>query len=155
MELLEQYYRDNREALIKKIKNRAITPENAEDIIQEAFLRAWKYWPSFDPNIGHIEPWFGIILNNSLKDYMKSVRLLGMAYELDEDKLEPHEVNWDELTKDRDIDALLSTKNGLRREVLTLALKYNYTTKEIGQLINANKRTISQYIWEFKQELKT
>lgn len=154
MEFLEKYYRENRDTLLKKIKNRAGTPWNAEDIVQEAFLRAIKYWPSFDPDIGRIEAWFGIILNNTLKDYMKSDRLLGMAYEIDEDKLEPVENDWDAITKDKDIDALTSHHNGLRKHVITLALKYGYSTKDIAIVTEANKHTISQYLWEFKQELK-
>jgi RNA polymerase sigma factor (sigma-70 family) len=155
MELLEKYYRENFDTLRKKIKNRAGTEWNAEDIVQEAFLRAIKYWSSYNPERGRIETWFGIILNNALKDYMKSDRLLGMAYEIDEDKIDPVVVDWDELTKDRDIDSILSDKTGFRLEILTLALKHNYSPKEIAQVTDGNRHTISQYLWEFKQELKT
>jgi RNA polymerase sigma factor (sigma-70 family) len=155
MKELEKYYKENFEALKKKIRNRAGTQWNAEDVVQEAFARAIKYWDSFDPEVGRLDGWFGILLSNTLKDYMKSDRLLGMAYEIDEDKIDPVLVDWDELTKDRDIDTLLADKNGFRKEVLTLALKYNYTTKEIAQITDGNKHTISQYLWEFKQELKT
>ena len=154
MEPLEKYYMDNKDTLIKKIKNRAGTEWNAEDIVQEAFLRAWKYWPSFDKDIGAIDPWFGIILNNTLKDYMKADRLLGMAYEIDEDKLEPVENDWDSITKDRDIDSLTAHYSGLRKEVITLALKYNYSVQDIAAVTNAKRHTISQYLWEFRRELK-
>jgi RNA polymerase sigma factor (sigma-70 family) len=155
MDALEKYYLDNFEYLKKKIKNRAGTIWNAEDIIQESFYRAIKYWSSFDQERGRIDTWFGTILNNTLKDYMKSDRLLGMAYEIDEDKIEPVEVDWDELTKDRDVDSILAGKVGFRKQVLELALKFHYNTQEIAQLTDGNKHTISQYLWEFKQELKT
>jgi len=41
---LERFYKTNYLTLIKRVSHRAGGPYNAEDVVQEAFVRALKYW---------------------------------------------------------------------------------------------------------------
>ena len=68
--MLEQFYIDNRLRLVKQMAWKlAGNYDVAEDVVQESFEKAIKYFPSFDPERGKLSTWFNTILYNVLRDY--------------------------------------------------------------------------------------
>ena len=67
--MIEQFYKENYNILVKRIQARRMQECDAEDVVQEAFVRALKYADSFNPDFHEIGAWFNTILNNSFKEY--------------------------------------------------------------------------------------
>jgi RNA polymerase sigma factor (sigma-70 family) len=63
---LEKYYRKNKDRHVGTIRKIVHNPEDAEDIVQGAFLRALTYLPSYDPNRAPLGNWFTRILFNNM-----------------------------------------------------------------------------------------
>ena len=147
MHPVEKLYREVRKKKVSLISRILGEKAGAEDVVQEAFCRAWKYWPSYNEELGSIETWFNSLLFNALSDYKKRSR---MVYQetgevsandlLTEDYLKKHE---------RIISALIgNVKNDKHRRVLELFYLLGYTSREIAEMelgvSETNVRTIAR-----------
>jgi len=103
-----------------------------EDVTQEAFCRAWKFYPSFDPNIGKLETWFNAILYNSLRDYQREMK--------GEPSSQAKEISPEDVLMNINTDFTLIRKeigeirNNKHRRVLELFFIMGYTSTEINQI---------------------
>lgn len=148
---LEKYFQKEYDNLVRKVTRRAGSPENAEDVVQEAFFRACKYWASYDPET-KLGAWFNTILNNACKDKVREERMLGMVVEIEEDQFDPVEMNDD--NTDQRVRELIRQKKGSQREVLRLYYEKGYKPIEIKDITDVDHSTIRQTIWRFKEEVK-
>ena len=81
--IIQEHYEKNYGKLIKRMTFRAGTEWDAEDVVQEAYCRALKYFKSYDGE--HLDQWFSTILNNTLRDYKKSEKgLVTVSFEEEE-----------------------------------------------------------------------
>ncbi len=73
MTQLEKLYRDNRKRYVNMM-SRILRHDRAggEDVVQEAFCRALKFYGSYDERRGKLETWFNTILFNSLRDNQRA-----------------------------------------------------------------------------------
>lgn len=153
-QVIAEFYAKNRTNLIKKVSGRAATPENAEDIVHNAFVKALQYWNSYDPEVKGIDEWFGCILNNALKDFMRDERNYGMAMEFDEEEVEGIEMSSlsDNLVAkiNKEI-GLASVKN---KGVLSLYFTQGYKTGDIHEVTGLPRRTVEQIVHRFKQHMQ-
>jgi len=71
--------------LFKTIKRRVIDHQLAEDLLQEAFIKIWISFKSFDANKGSVYWWMVSICNNVTTDKLRSKeqRLTRMTFPLD------------------------------------------------------------------------
>lgn len=150
---LAKYFEENYPKLVKKVKRRAGTPENAEDVVQEAFYRACKYWSSYDPK-QDLKTWFGVILNNACKDKVREDKMLGMTVEVDETELEPVVMPKHDCGTLKRIDELARSKAAHQQEILHLYYKLGYSLSEINQIVDADYKNIDTIIQRFKEEVK-
>lgn len=152
--VVEQFYNDNFESLVKRVSSRVPNKEDAEDVVHDAFERALKYFDSFDPSVRKIDIWFSRILSNALKDFQNREKLSGMHVELKEWELEPAEDDraYDEAHEE--ILNLIQEKDGNRKEILTLYFMYEYLPREISEVLDVKVTTVRQYVWQFREELK-
>ena len=67
-EIYEEHYRNNFDILSKKLARRlGGRIELAEEALQDAYLKAWKYKSTFDSPADFNE-WMGTVINNCVKD---------------------------------------------------------------------------------------
>lgn len=152
--IIEQFYIDNRSLLVNRITRRAGSPENAEDVVQDAFERALKYKDSFDPNRQEIGAWFNTILNNTLVKFKRIEIVGGMALEYEEDKhAESYTMSETDSDLVKKISEEISSKSGDVRDVLHLYFEKEYKPTEIKEVLNIPYRTIQSYIYRFKGEM--
>jgi len=151
---LEDYFKANYNKLVKKVSGRAETKENAEDIVMDAFARALKFWPAFDPEVKPIEVWFGVILQNSLRDHMRFENNFGMSVEFDEQLAEGVDMSQTDQHMVAKIKKIINTHKGLLREVLTLYFVKGYTPIEISQVLDVKGMTVRRYASDFRKELQ-
>ena len=150
---LEDFFSANYRKLVARTKGRAGTKENAEDIVQESFVRARKYWGSFDPRQKELGAWFNTILNNATKAYMKVENNFGMSMEFDEDSAGPEQVKPTDVRLIKRIKADISTKNKSNQEILTLYFLRDYDPSAIVEVLDLSINTVNQCISRFKAEL--
>lgn len=148
---IETYFRENRQKQVKKMTFRAGSPEAAEDIVQEAYCRAIRYGDSFTGD--NFNGWFSTILNNCLREF-KSAEKGHIAEEFDEEQADgvsngnyPRKVM-------NEVKELISEKNSLHQEVLTLFFEHEYTAKNISEVLDVRYSKCHQIIQRFRNELK-
>lgn len=151
---LEEFYIKHYREFCKRVSNRAGGAYNAEDVVQEAFLRAFNYWDSYDPNRSALGAWFNTILNNSLKDFMHDQRMEGMTTEFEEDLHEPQPMSQTSAHMLRKIKHLIDSKRDGTREVLNLYFIHNYKPREIVKVLDVNVKAVNMCVLRFKQEVK-
>jgi RNA polymerase sigma factor (sigma-70 family) len=112
-------------------------PEAAEEVAQDAFVRAWRYSASFDPRRGSAAAWLLGIARNAALDHLRSLgRRLdrpvrdpdGLFTDLvgDDDLVSPH----DDLST---VAAELRALPVEQRETLLAAAYYGFTAREISE----------------------
>lgn len=152
--VLEEFYKREYNNLVKRVNRRAGTPENAEDVVQESFYRAIKYWDSYDDTKKTIGAWFNTILNNALKDFKRDELNYGMCLELDEEQLDGVEMSQTDGDMLKRIGMFIDGKNESHREILDLYFHKGYKPREIAQITDVDNKTIRMAIWRFKEDVK-
>jgi RNA polymerase sigma-70 factor (ECF subfamily) len=111
----------------------------AEDVAQEAFVRAWRHAPSYDPYRGAVAPWLLTITRNVALDLLRSRRVRPtepleghVARLLSEDGL-PDDLAVASADARRVVTALAALPEGQRRAVV-LASYGGRTAQEVGEI---------------------
>lgn len=152
--VIEGFYKANYTKLVKKVSGRAGTPENAEDIVQNAFVKGLQYWDSYNPQVKGLDEWFGCILNNCLKDFMRDERNYGMAMEFDEEEIAGIEMASisdnlkEKITKEI---GLSSVKN---KAILLLYFTQGHKVNEVSDMTGVAQQTVGKTIYRFKQHMQ-
>lgn len=68
-EAFEQAYRQYRGLVYTIIRSFRFDPATTEDVVQEAFLRAWRAWGTFDPD--RLKSWLARITLNVATDFKR------------------------------------------------------------------------------------
>ncbi len=154
-DIVEEHYRKNRNAIIKKISFKAGSPQDAEDIVQEAYTRALTYIHAYNPNEFQFERWFSRLFQNVWKDFLEVKYQRGHPEEVDEKdyvclKFESNASQLMELV----YDEIFNTENQDHREILTLYLIYGYKLKDVSNIMGMRSGTVNQVLFRFKEDLK-
>lgn len=148
--ILEKHYRDNYSKLVKRVYSRTKDVPDSEDIIQETFARALKYWAAPD----NIEAWINIILNNSLRDYQRAMRLQGAVLAPEEEG--EHEVievsEWAQDMMEK-LSFEISKKPHPQRDILFLFFERDFKPREICEVVDATNGNIRVIITRFRDEM--
>lgn len=155
---IEDYYRNNFSKKIKTI-SRILKGDFpvAEDIVQEAFVRAIKFQRSYDPTIGTLDKWFNSIMFNCLREYQSDPNHRKMNNYGD---INPEEVlnDWS-MSDDKSRKILIpkhimSLDNDFHKRILTLFFILGYTSSEICQIENdVTVSNVTTVVSRFKEKL--
>lgn len=152
-DLIEQHYLNNYRRLMKTFTFRAGTEWDAEDVIQEAYARALKYYKSFTGKPEEFNKWFYTIINNTLKEY-KNIEKGVAAESFEEEEADGIPCSY---VHDRimgEVYALIDTKSVVQIEVLTLHFKQGFSAKDISYITDVSYSAARQIILRFRNELK-
>jgi RNA polymerase sigma factor (sigma-70 family) len=154
--VLYNYYEDKFEELCKIMGSRFVNPTDGEDVVQEAFCRAIKYWGSYNPNY-EIGQWFHRILTNCLFKAKNDERMSGMSNTSDKEKDLINVEFLDVIMEFSDVgqvNKMIQGKVGSQKEILELYYLKHYKPSEISQILNLNCGVIRTTVWRFKEEFK-
>lgn len=148
---IEEHYVANRQRLVKRMSFRAGSPENGEDVIQEAYTRALKYWRSF--NGDNFDNWFSTILNNTLREFKNTEKGYATA-EFHEDEVEGSPCTIYPSRIMAQIYEMIDGRSEVQREVLMLFFYQEYSAMDISHITPYTYSQIHQIIQRFRNELK-
>lgn len=72
--MIQEHYKKNYEKQVKHVRRIIQKKCDAEDIVQDAYVKAISIIHKFDPNRGKFESWFWMILVNTLSVYYKNFK---------------------------------------------------------------------------------
>ena len=127
------------------------SPDLAEDLTAEVFLRALKSFPRFDPSTGSPRAWLFRIAHNALRDHQRQARrrqmvpLTGMR-DLEYQAPSPEErLLWEE-----EVARLLAAMAGLSssdREVIGLCYGSEISMAEAGEILGVSAAAVRTRLW--------
>ncbi len=145
---LKEYYENNRKNLLKKIKGKLNNVSDAEDVVQETFAKALKYWGNYDHN-KPLDGWITGILFNSLSEFKREERMHGMPA-LEEPLFDIEETH---AVKDLAHKAIAKVE-GRDKDILTLSFVKGYPDKDIGDILGVASHNVRQVLSRFRKRLK-
>lgn len=151
-EFLSEHHKANFDKLVKRYARRFDNPHVGQDVVQEAYTRAWKYRHTYDES-QPFENWFGIICFNAFKRLCAEE--LGHATEdLDEFAVagvqNSHEIDrlWQQIL------AMIPKERKDWQEVLYLHFDRNYSIKEISEFHEMSHRNIRVAVYAFRNKIR-
>ena len=152
--LLEQFYKDNRELLLKRLYHRAGSVHNAEDILQESFLRALRYQASFNPKTQELGAWFNTIMNNALKSFKRDERSMGTYVELDEEAIDGSEMSQTSGDMMKRIKSEVEQFSGDNKQALSLYFLKGFKPREVRDVLNMPYKSLEKLFSRFKNDMR-
>lgn len=150
MKLIEDHYIANRRNLVKRMS--FSSGDYAEDIVQEAYARALKYFKSYNPDMP-FDSWLKRIMVNVLKEHKNTERGYSSVSFEEEDQDGTDCTGFNERVI-LEVNDLISTKSLIQIEVLGYHIQQGYTAKEVSEITEYAYITCYQIVRRFRQELK-
>lgn len=154
---IEHLYRDNHRLYLNIIRQKVSDTSVAEDVLQEAYYRAVKFYPSYDPERGSLSKWFNKIMYNALRDeYCKDK--VGLAKDVADCK--PEDVIEDIYNLSQDKREFLYSNlnrvaNKKHKRILYLFFVLGYSSSEICMIEDSvTQSNVTTVVNRFKESLK-
>ncbi len=155
MEVYERYYRAMYNTSVRIVKDTA----EAEDIMQEAFLKAFSKINTLQ-EVSTFGAWLKrIVVNLSINSFNHKVKLNEVTYndELKNEADESEGIILENDSKNEKVKKILRTLNNLKenyRVALTLHLIEGYDYEEIGEILNLSYANCRTTISRAKESLR-
>lgn len=160
----EQIYRETSRRLYGVALRIVREPSMAQDVIQDAFIRLWRYAHTFNPELSAPETWLHQIVRNRALDMLSQQpqHVSTMALEqFGDDESDDSEGSLEASTQDVEteehvaIRGCLSKLEGKYRQVLTLAFNHGMSHAEIADHIGVPLGTVKTWSRRGLAELKS
>lgn len=151
-QIIQQHYAENYPALVKRA-SRMVGEYWAEDVAQDTYERAFKYWERLPIDFVGIGSYLRIMLNNRIKDYQNN-RIY--TVELEETHWESGELA-DEVQAFgvlAEVKEHLSTYPEDERSAIYLHLFCGEKQQAVSQILNMRQQLISEMCSRFQVEVK-
>lgn len=153
MTVVEEYYAENFDTLVKRYTNRAGGIQNAEDVVQEAFARAIHYLPTFNGK-KPFENWFSRILQNSLREFKVAERNYGMNM-TNEDADVPCPICLENKRLVHDVKEYIKREMPKdEREILILYYIRGYSFQDIVRVTDEKYRRVNYVVYKFNDVIQ-
>jgi RNA polymerase sigma factor (sigma-70 family) len=149
--ILERYYRENYDHLIKYARYRVGNYHlyNAEDAVQEAFLRSCRYWRTYNRE-EDLDKWFKKILRNCINKMKSEQRNNGVVYTDEHEPLAELET----LTFSKEIEEGIIKSTDRDKRILDMRFFYGFKTIEISNMLEVSHDVVRDVIRRFKMRIR-
>ena len=146
---MEQIYRLTADR-VRAFLSRLLSPQDAEDILQEVFLAVWRAG-SFDPARASVTTWILSIARNKAYDRLRANKIRGRVFEplAEHDERDP-QLSWLQQRSDMDdrqrLFAALSGLSAPQREALVAIFIHNLSYVELAARTGVSASTLKSRV---------
>lgn len=156
--LYEQFVREHEPQFFTYALRMVSNKEDAADLVQDAFLQAYRTFEQVDPNAGGYVKWCYRILRNLCIDFLRKKRPRGAEEDeleraVDQSTLRPEEVYEHRTTESQIREAILALPEKYR-EVLLLRYQEGLSYERIAEVMEVPLTTVETRIHRAKKMLQ-
>ena len=152
MDTIEQHYRENFDRLSKQWGRRFDNTTIGQDVVQESYFRAIKYFHTYDQS-QKFDNWFGRILHNTYRDFRNEEQ--GHTHEEIDEFALPGVENSNEV--DRLLAQIIERIGKERPEhqhILVYAFQHGYSPTEISHFSDLTHRNIRKIVSDYRTKIR-
>jgi RNA polymerase sigma-70 factor (ECF subfamily) len=156
-------FEDNRQQVFSLAYHYLKNPEDAEDVLQETFIKAYHSLHRYNPDKGaSFRGWLNRICVNASIDALRKSKVRD-AYSLDAQEAanvhaNPHHSNPEKTAQNKEIrekiDQVLDKLSPKQRMIFVLRHYQEYTTREIADYLNSSEGNIKKQLFRAIEILK-
>ena len=151
--LIEIHYKDHAKNSMNRLRMGLGSIHNAEDTVQEAYLRALTYWKAYDASKG-FDQWFSTILSNCIRDTQRNIITNGMVQEdLTALAVDSLEFDMTDHLLLNEIKAKINSYPTYQAHILRLYILEGYTSRELADVTDQSAEAIRKMVSRFKETL--
>jgi RNA polymerase sigma-70 factor (ECF subfamily) len=128
-------------------------PHEAEDGVQEVFLRAHRAWKSYDPQLSAPRTWLGQIAMNYCRSALRRRRVWLLAQRLLGSSVSDHESAFSVQELRSDLGAALRMLDERHRSVVLLRYYLEFSCAEIAELLQISEGTVHSRLYTARQRI--
>ncbi len=144
------------------------SPQEAEDIVQETFLRVFKHLDDFSPSRANFKTWLLAIARNQSINVFSALKRKALRFvgDLPEEDRNPHMPNNPFSSQAHDLETLLGTKQEFlrveqainclpsrQRTALMLKSQEDMSYEEIANIMNSSVSSVESLIFRARKRL--
>ena len=145
-----EFYSLNRKKFTHKLLYYTKSYDVAEDVVQDAFIKALDKFPQYDPTKGSLKAWFTKVLFSTLWNHIREQRKRPFTFDID-DLLATDLLAYEEVphlaTHLNELDI-----NPKHRQVLIASMVIGYTNAEISRVLGVSEDNIRKILQRFRKE---
>lgn len=117
--------------------------EDAEDVVQETFVKIYKYGRKFPDNGGKFVPWANTILKNCMIDQINKYKNIPISFTEEMEEITPSETQEETLREGNRnyVQFVLKKIGGVTAEIINLRYVLGKSFKEIAKILNIKSST--------------
>lgn len=151
-EVIEAHYKENYRKLCLIYRFRCNDETACEDVVQEAYYRAIKYFDNYD-NTKDFNAWFYRIIGNAFNDWRNEERGV-IKEEFEEQHEEGIPCSFYKERVVKEINSRIDEMKDNQKEVLSLYFRKGYGPTDIAAITPNTRHAVMMMITRFKKELK-
>lgn len=146
-DVLEEYYR----YILKFVAKQVTNIEDAKDLTQEIFIKAYNNYSKFDSKRASVKTWLFAIANNHIINFWKSSYFNKRStFEFDFEQLQSSDDVLESIIQEEDVKIILTlmkkTLNKRNFRIMNLYFFSELSTLEISEILTMNQKTVSNVI---------
>lgn len=143
---LEELYKTQQKHFIHKVYSYLSGWDEAEEVVQEAFLKAFTKLDTYDPEKGLLKNWFYSVLFSTLWGHKRALKrvIFSTNPEGFESLVEEHSKNISLFFED--------VQNDFHRKVLLTYFMFGYTYGETADVYGISKHNVRKIVQRFKKQ---
>ena len=150
--LLEAHYRENFDRMVKMLSRKAGQQANAQDVVQDGYVRALEYSGTFDDSLDFGD-WMNTIFQNSLKDFLKVERRRGMTLETAARAVQRSQPDVTKQIEVGEYDVFINERSWLEQEILRSHFYKQETIREIADKLHIGQTGVYRVVETFRNSL--
>lgn len=155
-DVVRRLHADHGGALYGWALRRFSDPRDAEEVVAEALVRAWRGFDQFDSERGSERAWlFGILRYTAADHYRRSVRHLRVVEELPSGEESDASLDLDRLAESSVVRDALMEISPQHREVIVEAFFAGRTTRQIAERLGIPAGTVKSRLYYGMRTLRT